>query len=197
MKTKYFYAVLIVVLFAAICLLYVSNRRYKASIDSLRHRPYLVENNLLKEGFFHSYDFENLQIETNTEVFSSSGDSVTLANLVADGRAVFLFAHTAACGACSFDNIDRIMRFSREQGFKVLIGIAGMSEKDFSSYVQNNGLEEIAFRLPSGFFREFEISPVVYFVMEPDGNVHYFYAPSNLLPELTSLYFEKIQIMCR
>lgn len=147
------------------------------------------ENILLKEGFFHTYDFEGASVEYGLPVYDSDGNAVYLKDVLAGKNWLALFATAGAgsCRDCLWNNIEFIK--SHKGNNNVIVCIEGLSEREFEIFVRQQGIEDIAYRIHHYSFPRLDINPVVYFVIDRQYECRYFYAPSLLLPDLVNDYF--------
>jgi len=150
-----------------------------------------VENILLKEGFFHSYDFEDIVVDCFSLFTNYEGDSINLAKIVSGEDKLIVFMNVGTCN-CVFDNLDLLGDLKKE---KIILGIDGLSNKEFKAFVSQNNIKDIAYLLPNNFYKGFEISPIIYFVLDKDLHVKYHYAPSLAFPELTDMYLKKVSTL--
>lgn len=154
-----------------------------------------VENTLLKEGFFHSYDYETVPINFTSYVQNYKLDSILLNSILQYKKTLILFVHVESCTGCTYENIKRIKKLQKDSELDILIGIEGLSFRKFQAFVSNNDIKDFAYRLPDRFFQGFYLNPVVYFVVDETLETRYFFAPSNIYPQLTQEYFNKLQRM--
>ncbi len=149
------------------------------------------ENALLREGFFHSYDYSFIPIpltETITDFFEKP---TSLQTLVRDKSTLILLANPLMCSPCVPIHVKAIFDFANQKRVNIIIGIEGLSSRQFQAFVSQNQIEKYAFLLPEGFYSGLQISPIVYFVSK-NGIQGFFYAPSDNFPELTQDYFDVI-----
>lgn len=150
------------------------------------------ENILLKEGFFHAYAYDDTVIDYSVYVSDINGGAMQLQDLLRDRNSLVLFMSVGSCRDCIYDNIEFIKNVKKKH-VNVLVGIEGLTTKEFKSFVKQYELEEIAYHLPDNFFSGFEINPVVYFVVDENLKNKYFYSPSIVFPDLTKDYFDVIK----
>lgn len=152
-------------------------------VDNLR-----VENVLLKEGFFHNCDFDFIPIDFSLEI----SDTINLSILVNENNSLVLFVNPMICSSCIPDHLSSIRRFAESTGINVIIGVEGLSERQFNEFISQYGIEKYAVKLPDEFYSGFKISPIVYFVAK-GGFIGCFYAPSPNLPSLTQDYYAVVK----
>jgi hypothetical protein len=167
----------------------------KKTISRLRQVPLeaenrRIENILLKEGFFHTYDFEDISIDYSVFVHNVKGDTKKLEEVFSEKNTIVLFMSVGSCN-CEYDNIKAIQDIRKKSN--IVIGIDGLTMKVFKSFVSQHNIEEIAYLLPNGLFEGFKINPAVYFVVDKNLNSKYFYAPSMAFPDLTKIYLDKVR----
>jgi len=150
-----------------------------------------IENILLKEGFFHSYDFEGIKINFTQKIFNSNLQEITLNDIIKNKATLVLFI-MRGCDKCIYDNIKKIKEFRHNSKLNVIIGIAGLDKRQFKSFVHNNKIKNYSYLIPDDYFSGFKINPVVYFVIDSSHNLKYFYAPNYLFSTLTNDYLTKI-----
>lgn len=188
-------ALTIVVVIASISLVGI-NRNLRVKLrDSVNETSSIkVENILLKEGFFHSYDFEVLPFDDSRMVYDHQNNALPFSDVIGNETTLVLFANVNSCGACSASHIERIKALQSTTKLKVVLGIDGMDERSFRAYVLNNNLEAFAYRLSESFYSGFQHSPVFYFVADGLKRTC-FYAPSDAFPSLTDVYYDKLNTM--
>ncbi len=153
-----------------------------------------VENILLKEGFFQSYNYENTFIDYSAYVSNANDETIKLQDLLSDKNCLILFMRVGSCRDCMYDNIE-FVKDLKKKNVNVLIGVEGLTVREFKSFINQYELENMAYRLPDNFFPQFEVNPVVYFVVGENLKSKYFYAPSLVFPDLTKEYFNIIEIL--
>jgi hypothetical protein len=195
MKSKVYYAVFlcIVVIVNGVAFIYQQKTISRLKKMPLEAENKRVENILLKEGFFHTYDFENISIDYSVSVYNiTDGNTKRLEDMFSGKNSIVLFMSVGSCN-CWYDNIKAIQDIRKKSN--VVIGIDGLTMREFKSFVSQNNIKEIAYLLPDGIFEGFKINPVVYFVVDKNLNSKYFYAPSIAFPDLTKIYLDKIKNM--
>ena len=154
------------------------------------------ENTLLREGFFHFYDFETVSINFSGCVQDYKLDYVDFKKLLKKDYTLVLFIHVESCNSCTYENIKSIKKLHKDSKLNVLICIEGLNTRKFEAFVSNNDISDIAYLLPDGTFGGFYLNPVVYCVVDKSLNTKYFFSPSNIYPDLTQDYFSKIGLIC-
>lgn len=149
------------------------------------------ENTLLKEGFFQTYNYENAVIDYSVDVSDVDGKATRLQNLLYQKNSLVLFMLVGSCRDCIYDNI-MFAKNMEKQNVNVIIGIEGLTEYEFKSFVHQYDLKNIAYRLPDNYFKWFDVNPTVYFVVDSNLRSKYFYAPSIVFPDLTQDYFDVV-----
>jgi len=195
MKNRYFFIVFLFLSLLLIATIFKGKifSMTQNNIDSIEHNQSRFENNLLKEGFFHSYDFETININFDEFIIDANGNPYTLNDLSSNAATVVLFVHPESCNKCVSANIKRISEF-QSSGLNTVIIIGGLKNRDFKAYVASYGISDIAYSMPDGYFEGFRFSPIVYCVAN-NSEACCFYAPSEMLPELTNNYYEKINLI--
>lgn len=151
-----------------------------------------TENILLKEGFFHSYDFEDVNIDFKQKIINSDLKEVTLKDVVNDKNTIALFIDVSSCDICTYNNIKKIKEFKHDSKVNILIGISGLDKRQFNSFVHSNKIIDDSYLIPEYYFSGFKNNPVVYFTIDSSCNLKYFYAPNDIFPSLTDDYLSKI-----
>jgi hypothetical protein len=195
MKSKIYYTIILCVIIIVNGIVFIYQQK---TISRLKQMPFdaekrRVENILLKEGFFHSYDFEDLSIDYSTFVYNANGDTVSLRELFSGKKTIVLFMSVGSCNFCAGDNIKAIRDLRKTSD--IMIGIDGLTMREFKSFVSQNNIKENVYCLPDRLFDGFNINPVVYFVVDENLKSKYFYAPSVVFPDLTKIYLEKMERM--
>ncbi|NHB69967.1 hypothetical protein [Perlabentimonas gracilis] len=195
MKRNYMLFIILTFSVAVTLLLYTNYKlRIKISqnLDNAQLHSLRVENILLKEGFFHSYDYSTISIDMERKLFNHKSDSLNLREITKDKLTLALFINIGACSSCYMESIHRVITLINEAKLDVMIGIGGLNQREFNAFVLTNKVEEYAYFIPENFFSGFKINPVVYFVIEKNFRTNCFYAPSDVFPELTNDYFLKL-----
>lgn len=150
------------------------------------------ENILLKEGFFHTYDYEGATIEYKLPVYDAKGNKTKFSDVVRGKSSIVLFASMGAgsCRDCVFNNIEFI---KKQKDINAVICIEGLSQKEFEIFAYQQGIEDIAYLVNRYMFTKLDINPVVYFVIDNDFVCKYFYAPSVHFPELVKDYLSVVK----
>ena len=194
MKTNIFLIIIILILACfTVILLYknsIAPNNYYGELQSIR-----VENTLLREGFFHSYDFEALTLNPDRPLLNYHGDSSTLKDMVQGSKALVMFMHVPSCEQCNFENLRKIKDLIAKNNNNIFIGLSGIGQRHFKSFVLNNDIKDHAYLLPVDYFEGFHINPIVYFVIFEDSRMRYFFSPANIYPQLTEDYFRKLSDM--
>ncbi|MDR0989148.1 MAG: hypothetical protein LBM06_06780 [Prevotellaceae bacterium] len=150
-----------------------------------------AESILLKEGFFHMYDFEKLSINASTPVQNGQGIVMPFKDAIAEENKLLLFVQPTNCLSCVSENINAITSSALKN--KVVICVNGLGESDFKIFAKKHNIVDNAYRIPDSFFQGFAIQPVIFCVIDAeDHSLHFFYSPSIHLPEITTLYLDRI-----
>jgi hypothetical protein len=190
--------VLVIVFFCAfianLIVIFYQHKKVKSLLEEIQQPVEKMrwENILLKEGFFQSYNYENTVIDYSDYVSNVNDESIKFQDLLSDKNWLILFMSVGSCRDCMYDNIEFIKDLKKKK-VNVLIGIEGLTVREFKSFINQYELENIAYRLPDNFFPQFSINPAVYFVIDKNLRSKYFYAPSLAFPDLTKDYFDIIE----
>jgi len=196
MKSKFFYVAFFVIIIIVNIVICIRQQKTMSQLTQVHNEMEAkrVENILLKEGFFHMYDFENISIDLSIPVRNINGDTTILKNLLEGENTLVLFIRVGSCNSCINSNLDFIRNVNKEM--KVLLGLSGLTMNEFKSFVSQNNLKDtLCYLLPDERFEGFKINPIVYFVVDVNLRTKYFYAPSIVFPELTKIYIDKVQTM--
>lgn len=195
MKKTYILSGVIVILIVSLIFLIFYILSLKSDLSSFSNLK--TENVLLKEGFFHSYDYEGIEVDFAQKIFNSDLQEVTIDSIINNENTLVLFVNVSACDKCTYDNIKRMKEIKGNTKLDIFIGISGLDKRQFNSFVHNNKILDDAYLIPDYIFSGFRINPVVYFVIDSSHNLKYFYAPSDIFPTLTDEYFSKINNLCK
>ena len=193
MKTHIFFIIILCFIITILGIVFLLLPREEKN-TSLDQGKYMVENILLKEGFFHSYDFEDITINYSDSVYGFNDKKVKIEDLFHNKNSLAVFMSVGSCN-CVYDNMEIIQKIKQKSN--VVICIDGLSKKDFRAFVLQYNIEEISYLLPERFFDGFVYNPIVYFVIDRSLKAKYFYAPSMAFPELTTDYLQKINSMIK
>ena len=151
-----------------------------------------MENNLLKEGFFHTYDYEGASVNFDFPIYDVSANAINPHDLLEGENwlALFISAAPDSCRECLLSNIEFIKNVKEEN---IFVGIEGLSQKDFQIFVKEYGLENIAYRVYNYAFSAFQVNPAVFFIIDQDLQCKYFFAPSPAFPDLVNDYYGVIR----
>ncbi|MDD3687488.1 MAG: hypothetical protein PHE56_12065 [Bacteroidales bacterium] len=193
---RYYIHFAILALSVAVTLLLYTNYKLRINISHAVDNTHLqnlrVENILLKEGFFHSYDYSTISIDMERRLLNHKSDSLNLREIAKGKITLALFLNIGSCGSCYMESIRNLKSLINTAKLNVMIGIGGLNQREFKAFVQTNKIEEFAYLMPDTFFSGFKINPVVYFVIDKNYRTTCFYAPSDVFPELTNDYFLKV-----
>jgi hypothetical protein len=164
-----------------------SDKETNSHIENLR-----VENILLKEGFFHSYDFKDFEVNFQKSIYTYNGDSINFNNISESNPTIFLLIDHGGCSDCYLNNITAIKDFYEKTKINTVIGIMGMDKRSFRAFAINNNIESYCYLLPNGFYDGFHLNSIIYFVLD-NFSLCCFYSPSYVLPSLTESYLLKIE----
>lgn len=191
-KNAFFIAAILFLITLSIYLLnYNSKLKSKHTLKNGSCESIRIENILLKEGFFHSYDFSFFNLDLNKTIYTNYNDSTSISFQSKDKTTLVLLINAEGCSTCFQEHINMIESINTSRKFEVLIGIEGFSERDFNIFINQNGLSEYIYRLPNNFYRGFQNSSIIYFLVHK-GKAVCFYAPSDSFPSLTTDYYDKI-----
>ena len=151
------------------------------------------ENILLKEGFFHTYDYEDAAIDFRMPVYDIDGNMVWLQDKLIgkDWLALYISAGRGSCASCIVNNMEFIQKL-QNMNLNLFVCVEGLDEREFLIFTNQYGIEDISYRIHDFAFPGKEFSPALFFIVDRNLNCKYFYAPSPLLPELTEIYYESI-----
>lgn len=150
------------------------------------------ENILLKEGFFQSYNYENTIVDYSTYISNADDEIIKLQDLLSSKNSLILFIRVGSCRDCIYNDI-KFLKDLKKKKMNVLVGVEGLTVREFKSFIHQYELEDVAYYLHDDFFPEFDINPVVYFVVDENLKSKYFYTPSLAFPDLTKDYFNIIE----
>jgi hypothetical protein len=194
MKKTYILSGVIIILIISLIFLIFDVLSLKSDLYSFSNLK--TENVLLKEVFFHSYDYEGIEINFSQKIFDSNLQEITFIDIIKNENTLVLFINVSACDRCTYDNIKRIKDIKHKSKLNIFIGISGLDKRQFNSFVHNNKISDDSYLIPDNIFSGFRINPVVYFVIDSSHNLKYFYAPNDIFPTLTDDYFSKINNLC-
>ncbi len=192
----------IILIILAVALVIVANAAVIISqhkrIQELSDIPELTmklrqENILLKEGFFHTYDYEDAAIDFRMPVYDIDGNMVRLQDKLIgkDWLALYISAGRGSCASCIVNNMEFIQKL-QNMNLNLFVCVEGLDEREFRIFTNQYGIEDISYRIHDFAFPGKEFSPALFFIVDRNLNCKYFYAPSPLLPELTEIYYESI-----
>lgn len=150
------------------------------------------ENNLLKEGFFQSYNYEDVKINYLADVTNVQGETAKLKDIVSGKNYLSIFMQVGQSRECMYSNIEIAKKLQKE-GLNVIVGLSGLGDSEFKAIVKQYKIGDIAYLLPNSFSSILDINPVVYFVIDKNLRSKYFYAPSMVYPDLTNDYTSLIE----
>ncbi|MDD2197763.1 MAG: hypothetical protein PHW91_11325 [Bacteroidales bacterium] len=150
-----------------------------------------IENKLLKEGFFHSYDFSFFHLDLDKTIYTNNNDGTSISFQSKDKTTLVLLINAKGCSTCFQEHLNMVESINTTRKFGALIGIEGFNERDFNIFIDQNGLSENTYRLPNNFYEGFQNSSIIYFLVHK-GEATCFYAPSDSFPSLTADYYDKI-----
>jgi hypothetical protein len=135
MKPKIYYIVILCIIIIANGIAFIYQQK---TISRLRQMPLefekrRVENILLKEGFFHMYDFEDISIDYSVFIHNVNGDTKRLEELFSGKNSIVLFMSVGSCNSCVYDNIKAIRDLRKTSN--IMIGIDGLTVREFKAYV--------------------------------------------------------------
>lgn len=195
MKHKVFYTLAIIAYVALTAIFIYVKMNLEKQLKECKGDPLRIENILLKEGFFHSYDFETINVDFENQIKDINQENYSLSELTKGETTVVLMIYAGSCNNCVEENIKYVKKLEKDTGFNVLIGIAGMKNRRFKAFVSNHKIGKIAYQIPDDYFEGFKYSPIVYFLVTEDLDTRCFYAPSDAFNELTQDYFSKIKMI--
>lgn len=195
-NTFFIAAILFLTIFLATFSIYLLryNLKLKSELSSLRNGAcelLRTENLLLKEGFFHSYDFSFFHLNLSKPIYNKSSDSTSILLQSKDKTTLVLLYNAKGCGTCFQEHVGMVESISAIKNIETLIGVEGLNERDFKIFIDQHGLSENTYRLPNDFYEGFQNSSIIYFLVHK-GKAVCFYAPSDSFPSLTTDYYDKI-----
>lgn len=191
MKYKY-YIITIIILFIAFAISsYIAIKTIKEKESLSECGSLRVQNILLKEGFFHSYDFSRYPLDLNMQVTDASFNNAPLSSYI-NGPTLFLFIDATGCNKCIMENIYRIKKFKKTCKIPIIVGVQTEDYSLFRSLVLQNNIDKYSFMLPTKWYEGFKLNPIFYFVADKYLNTNCFFAPSDAFPSLTDDYFQKV-----
>ena len=153
-----------------------------------------TENILLKEGFFHTYDYEGAAVDYSIPVFDLSGNAVYLNDILRGKNwiAMYISAGQGGCASCIADNMEFIKRLQKDK-VNFFVCVEGLEDREFRIFTEQYDIEDNAYSIYDFAFPKKGLSPVVLFVVDSELNCRYFYAPSPWFPDLTYDYYEIVR----
>lgn len=196
MKRHLLYFISVVLTVIVIFSLYnLKTERDKYDDLKIRYEQSNYENSILLEGMFHSYDFSFQNIDFKETYLIHKGQRIPVEDHLAGKFSLILLVNLSQCNSCALDQIRFINRFFEKDGINSFIGISGLNERDYYSFVSNYGISDISFMITKENFSGFHISPIVYFVFDGRNSYSCFFAPTDHLPLLTEVYLDKIKAL--
>lgn len=193
----YIFAVAVLICACVISSVVVLNQR--RTIERIKQgEPELLrqmkwENTVLKEGFFQEFKFEGVTMDYSAVVERADDEESTLQKALEGKNSLVCFVKVGSCRDCVYDNMTFIKTL-KKKGVNLLVGIDGLTAKEFKAFVNQYEITNVAYRLPDNRFSSlFEINPVVYFVVDKELNSKFFYTPSVAFSDLTNDYFTTIE----
>lgn len=192
----------IILIILAVALVIVANAAVIISqhkrIQELSDIPELTmklrqENILLKEGFFHTYDYEDATVDYKLPVYDIKGNKVWLKDALIgkDWIAMYISAGKGSCASCVTNNME-FLRELQSRDLNIFVCVEGLDKREFTAFVRQYGIDDIAYRIYDFGFPKKELSPALFFTVDRNLSCRYFYAPSPWLPELNEVWYETI-----
>lgn len=192
MKVSILYILSFCILLAYSTYSFFQLQNYHDEVNNLyEENDYMsFQNKLLIDGVFYAIELNN--IDENCENYALE-DIVpqNYEGMIIDDNLLVLALNLSGCSDCMLEEIERIKELGKSQNIGFLIGIVGLSDKEYRAYVSNYDILEHSFPLKVNL-PLFPHGSILYFVLTPNHKLKYFFAPSENLPYLTDQYLQKL-----
>ena len=104
---------------------------------------------------------------------------------------MYISAGKGSCASCVTNNME-FLRELQSRDLNIFVCVEGLDKREFTAFVRQYGIDDIAYRIYDFGFPKKELSPALFFTVDRNLSCRYFYAPSPWLPELNEVWYETI-----
>jgi len=186
----------VMVVLVTYALLYLHNSKLK---DVIRNTSIVLEDlkfkmAIISEGFFHFYDFADLSVNLDFEVITNKGKVKPIRDCF-DEKAIFLFVKNNGCTPCHFNHLELLSKVNLETGIDVIACFFNFDPVYVRELAGSTGTTAFVYTsegINYGF--GYTASSMVLFVFDKvQEKASCFFSPIEYLPELSEIYFQRIE----
>ncbi len=149
------------------------------------------ENNLLSEGFFQFYVFNNKHINLGEPVITKKMRQTYFYELIKE-KTLCVYIDAKSCAPCVYKELELLVKYREQYKIPIKIFIAGLNYRDFCGFISAHKIEDCSYLFRNEKIELFKYNPIVYFITNKNHKAEYFFTPNQHLPYISERYYKLI-----